>query len=196
MTYGRIGKKTKDRFKRRIKDVIKGLSRRIQVYKQPLKKECPNCFYDKLTNTSTGKCKWTALEARTKQQEYEATGGSYLMYKFFKVGRCPVCKGKGFLEVARKVWLSSLVTWNPENRNNTISYTPAGTESASLIELKTDPVYYDLFKNCSKVVVDGNTCKLAKPPIIRGLGNQSVLVVTVFTSDKTDIDRSELLKEY
>jgi len=196
MVRGRISEKTKDRFKRRIQDVVKGLSKRIQVYKQSIKTDCPNCFFDKLTNTSTGKCKWTALEARDKQTIHETTGVSTLLYKFFKVGRCPVCKGKGFLETPRKIWLSSLVTWNPGNRNNDANHTPAGHEGATVAELKTDPKYLKLFRNCEKVIVEGNVCKLANPPVLRGLGNNSILVVTVFTTDTMDIDKDELLKRY
>lgn len=197
MVRGRIGRKTKDRFRRAIRDVVNGLSRRIQVYKQSLKHDCPNCYYDKLTNSSTGKCKWTALEARDKQTEYEtSTGKTNLMYKFFKVGRCPICRGKGFLETPRKVWISALVTWNPGNRNNTAVDTPAGFEGATLIELKTDPKYYKLFRNCEKVIIDKNVCKLAKPPVLRGLGNEAVLVITVFTTDLTNIEKDEILKKY
>lgn len=196
MVRGRISRKTKDRFRRRIQDVVKGLSRRIQVYKQSIKSECPNCFFDKLTNSSTGKCKWSALEARNKQTEYESGGGSGTHYKYFKVGRCPVCKGKGYLETPRKVWISALVTWNPGNRNNTTVDTPAGTEGATLVELKVDPKYYKLFKNCEKVVIGTMVCKLAKPPVLRGLGNESLLIVTVFTADGTDIDKDEILKKY
>lgn len=198
MVNGRIREKTKDRFKLIMQDVIKGLGRRIQVYKQSIRSECPNCFFDKMANSSTGKCKWTALEAQTKQTEYETTVGNVggLMYKFFKVGRCPVCKGKGFLETHRKVWVDALVTWNPENRNNAISYTSAGTEGATLIELKTDIKFFELFKSCEKVVVDGTTCKLAKVPVIRGLGNKTVLVVTVFTTDTIALPSDEILKKY
>ena len=67
---GRIKNKTKDKFRRRIRDVvIGGLGRPVLVYKQPIKSQCPNCFYDKLTNKSTGVCKWTLTEALQKQQE-------------------------------------------------------------------------------------------------------------------------------
>ena len=199
MVHGRIRKKTKDRFKRRIQDAIKGLSKRIQVYKQPIKSECPNCFFDKMTNSSTGKCKWTALEATIKQQEYEdANSAAALRYKYFKVGRCPVCKGKGFLETQRKVWLNALVTWNPKDSKtyNDTSFTPAGLVGSTVAELKTNPDYYKLFKDCTKVVIDGFNCKVAAPPLRRGLGNQSVLVIMVFTSDKLDVKRSEILKKY
>ena len=196
MKRGRISPKTKNRFKHAIKDLIKGLGRKIKVYKQPIKGECYNCFYDKLTNSSTGKCKWTALEAITKQQEYEAaTSNTDIRYKFFKVGRCPVCKGKGYIESQRSIWIECLVIWNP-NERNTLTFTPAGNEGSTIVELKTDPKYHDLFKNCSKVVVDGISCLLSSPPILRGLGNKSVLVITAFTTDKTSIDHDEILKNY
>ena len=59
----RIGPKTKRKFRKAIRDVIKGLSRKVLVYKQPIKNECTNCFYDKMTASSTGKCKWTTVTA-------------------------------------------------------------------------------------------------------------------------------------
>ena len=64
----RISTKTKDRYRKSIRNVLKGLSRSITVYKQPIKNECPNCYYDKLTGSSTGKCKWTWEEAVQKQE--------------------------------------------------------------------------------------------------------------------------------
>jgi hypothetical protein len=181
MVRRRIHEKTRNRFKRAIADVIDGLSRKVTVYKNPVKNECFNCFYDKATNSSTGKCKWTKEEADSKQSEYEAAGGMGIRYKFFKFGRCPVCKGKGHNEVQRKVFVEALVIWNPENRNNYITYTPAGSSGAVLVELKTDPKYIELFSACDKVVVDGMNCKLSKVPVIRGIGGGAVLVVTLFT---------------
>ena len=196
MVTGRISSRTKEKFRRSIRDVVKGLSRKVKVYKQPIIGDCPNCFYDKLTNSSTGKCKWSALEARTLQQEYEVSSGEInLKYKYFKVGRCPVCKGKGYLEEDRVLWIDCLVIWDPSNRNS-ITFTPAGTEGSTVVELKTDPKYFNIFKNCSKIFVDNIPCSLSKPPLLRGLGNNSVLVITAFTTDKVNIDRNEILKKY
>ena len=80
----RISKRVKEKHKNTIRNVIKGLSRKVEVYKQPKKQECPNCYYDKFTESSTGKCKWTAVEALVKQGEYEDGGGEGLRYKYFK----------------------------------------------------------------------------------------------------------------
>ena len=198
MVRGRIQPKTKRRFQRRIRDVVKGLSRDVAVYKQPAKSECPNCFYEKLTNRSTGKCKWTIAETLTKQAEWEDSGGIGLRYKYFLKGRCPVCKGRGYLETLRKVWTKCLVIWDPEQRGfgNQLTYTPAGSEGSTIVVLKTDPKYHDTFKNASKIIVDGVTCKLSKPPVLRGLGNQAVLIITAFTTEKPYIDSGEIVKDY
>jgi hypothetical protein len=197
MVRGRISPKTKERFRKSIRDVIDGLSRKVLVYKQPIKYECDNCYFDKLTAKSTGKCKWTVEEAENKQREYESTNPSVLRYKWFRVGRCPVCKGDGFLRIERKVWVDCLVTWDYGSRfGNDITYTPAGTEGSTIVQLKTNPRNYELFKNCTKMVIDGVECKLSKPPVLRGLGNQAVLIITAFTTDKPKIDSGEIIKEY
>lgn len=195
---GRIKPATKSKFQDRIRDVVKGLSRKVAVYKQPIKSECPNCYYDKLTNASTGVCKWTPLEAINKQNELEETGEVVIRYKYFIKGRCPVCLGKGFIETLRRVWIDCLVTWNPESRSggNELTYTPAGTEGSTIVNLKTHPKHTDLLKNCSKIIIDGVECKLSRPPILRGLGTQALLVVTAFTTEKPSIDSGERIKDY
>jgi len=192
----RISKRVKEKHKNTIRNVIKGLGRKVEVYKQPKKQECPNCYYDKFTESSTGKCKWTAVEALTKQGEYETGGGEDIRYRYFKFGRCPVCRGQGYLTTQRRVWADCLVTWDPSARNNSVTYTPAGTEGSTIVQLKTDPKYYDLFKNSARIVVDGVECKISRPPTLRGLGTQSVLIITAFTTEKPSIDSGEIIKDY
>jgi len=213
MVRGRIHPKTRDRFRKSIRDVIKGLSRKVQVYKQPIKHECPNCYFDKMTGTSTGKCKWSPVEgtdnyiedAKTAWLASHSTPAAATActpagappYKYFRVGRCPICRGQGYLEVKRRAWADCLVIWDPENRySNEITYTAAGTEGSTLVQLKTDPKHYDLFKNCSAIIVDGVPCKLSKPPVLRGLGSQAVLIISAFTTDKPKLDSGEVIKEY
>lgn len=193
MSKNRIGKKTKERFKRGIQNVVKGLGDEVLVYKSAIESQCPNCFFDKSTDSSTNKCKWTALEAYNKQEEYEIeTGKSDLKYKFFKLGRCPVCKGDGMLSTSRKIWINCLITWNPPNN----IYTSAGSETVTVVELKTDPKYQELFNSCKEVFVHGVKCVLSKPPFQRGLGNNSILVVTLFSSDKIGATDETALKNY
>jgi len=186
---GKISSKTKDRFKNSIKGVIKGLGSKVLVYKKPIQNECVNCYFDKFTGRSTGKCRWTIEEVEDKSDSTK--------YRWFRTGRCPICSGKGLIEIKRKSWVSCLVTWDPNMRfNNALTYTPAGVEGATLVQLKTDPKYYDLFRNCVSVVVDNVECRLSKPPTLRGLGNKSVLVIVAFTSEKLKTDSDEIIKGY
>jgi len=194
---GRISNTTKERFKQAIRDVVKGLSRRVLVYKQPIKSICDNCYFDKLTNKSTGQCKWTIEEAENLQIDYTITHPGIVHYKWFKTGRCPICKGNGFLETKRKVWINCLVTWGTGKvDSNDFSFVPAGIEGATVVQLKTDPKYNDLFKNCSSIVVDGIECRIDRPPISRGLGDQDILVVYAFTTEKSKVNSGEIIKEY
>lgn len=187
--YDKIRFKTKNRFKNSIRRVIKGLSREVLVYKKPIQNECPNCYFDKLTGRSSGKCSWTIEEVEEKNDSTR--------YKWFRNGRCPICNGIGYLEVQRKVWVSCLITWEPESRSgNLITYTPAGAEGATIVQLKTGSQYQELFNTCRRMIVDGIECKLSKPPILRGLGNQSVLVIFAFTTQVLDTDSDEIIKEY
>lgn len=204
----RIRPNTKLKHQKAIRDVIKGLSRKITVYKQPLKSECTNCYFDKMTNRSTGKCKWTIEEANAKQVVYASSNDNTeqcetkpptnIRYKWFKHGRCPICNGKGYIETKRKTWADCLVTWDPSSRGgaNELVYTPAGTEGSTVVQLKTDPKHHNTFKNCDYLVVDGINCKISRPPILRGLGIQAVLVITAFTTDKPKIDSNEIIKDY
>lgn len=194
----RISDRVKAKHRKAIRNVVDGLSRKVLVYQQPRKSECPNCFYDKFTDRSTGKCKWTPVEAMTKQGEWETAGNVSLRYRYFKFGRCPVCRGLGYIETQRKTWVDALVTWDPSSRGfqNDITFTPAGTEGSTIVALKSDPKYYDLFKNSQKIVVDGVECKISKPPILRGLGVQAVLIITAFTTEKPKIDSGEIIKDY
>lgn len=191
----RISDKTKKQYKKVMNSIIKDLGRPVEVIKQPVKHECPNCYYDKLTGTSTNECKWDALEAVQKQQEYIASGGIGQRYRYFTRGRCPICRGSGYLETLRKIWIDCKITWAPGSSDD-LTFTAAGVEGSTLVELKVDPKYHDVFKNCRSIRVDGIECKLSKIPILRGLGNQSLMIVTAFTTDKPEISNSEKLNDY
>lgn len=194
----RVSKKTKKKFKNRMRSFMRDLGRPVLVYKNPAKYECPNCYFDKLTGKSTGTCKWTLTGARHQQTVYEASGGVGTRYKYFVRGRCPVCKGQGYLEIQRKVWVDCKVTWDPsvQGYDNKMTYAPYGREGSTLIELKCDPKYIHIFSNSTKIIVDNVECSLSKPPISRGLGNETLLIVTVFTNKKLSKDRREIIKNY
>lgn len=194
MTYN-IDTRTKDKFKSSMKKLIGGLSRRVVVYEPSINNECPNCYFDSTTNTSTGKCKWSPAEATNKQSEWASAGNTNVMYKYFLNGRCPVCKGAGFLQTKRKRYVDCLITWR-YNEIGTRTYTPAGTNDPIWVLLKADPVYMGLFRNAEKLVVDGIECSMAGYPTLRGLGNDSVLVVTAFTTGYASPDALQKIYRY
>jgi len=173
----RIGSKSKNKFKKTIQGVIKDLSREIIVYSKDLRSECSNCYYDKVNDKSSGIPK-------------SSPGDLY----YFTTGRCPVCYGKGVITTSRKRTIKGLVIWNPQgDRLNALAFTEAGTGGATRVEIKTDPVYLDLIKNCKHVMIDNIMCKLANPPIIRGLGNKSLLIGEFFTDAKSKASSGERL---
>jgi len=179
----RISTTTRKKFTNSIRDIMSDLSRPIEVFKTPIKHECFNCYYDKLTNSSTNTCKWTLAEALQKQNEYAQSGGIGVKYKYFSTGRCPICKGKGYLETLRKAWVKCKITWDPKADTEFIS-DPAGVSGNTSVELKTDPKYINLFTDCTHMFVDDIKCVLSKPPIIRGIGEASLLIILAFTPDK------------
>ena len=177
MRNKQIGRKTKDRFKKAIKNLVNGLSREVVVYSKDLRSECSNCYYDKVNDKSSGIPK-------------SSPGDLY----YFATGRCPVCYGKGVKTTSRKRTIKGLVIWNPQGDGlNALAFTEVGVGGATRVEIKTDPVYLDLIKSCKYVMIDGIICKLANPPIIRGLGNKSLLIGEFFTDAKSKAGSGERL---
>jgi len=162
-----IGNKTKKRFKKTIQGVVKGLGRKITVYLTDRLSECPNCYYDKLNDRSSGIAK-VAPSSPT----------------YFTVGRCPVCRGRGVITTSRKKCINANIIWNPPREIlNSLNFNEAGYVGATKVQIKTDPCYLELIRDCKKIIVDGVSCKVASPPLRRGLGNESLLVTILFTED-------------
>lgn len=192
-----ISDKAKSKYKKSIQKVIEDLGKIISVYTSSRKSECPNCYFDSANDKSSGKCKWSSVEAANKQAEWEAEGNSSLRYKYFTSGRCPVCEGDGYLQVIRRRRIKGIVNWGGEGsgRNETVQ-TPAGKEGATEVVLKTYPMYIDLIKNCDKIKVDGIECELSDPPLVRGPGEDSVLVITAYATKVSKKGKSNVIKKY
>ena len=190
-----ISEKSKDRYKQKMDQFIASTGRYVSVYKTPIKSECGNCYFDSLTNKSTGKCKWTSEEASTKQRAWELLGNSTTKYKFFIKGRCPICSGTGYIELMRRKNIKCIVNWDPSL--DEFLQTQAGNRGSNIALLKTNPAYLDLFNNSTKIVIDNIECVLATPPLLRGAGNDSVLFVYVFTNKHIDeVPSSDKIKKY
>lgn len=164
--YRKIGAKADKRWQQSMSRLVDGLGRHIVVYLQEKRLECPNCYYDKVHDKSSGIPK------------VDSSSPTY-----FTAGRCPVCSGRGVIVSARKRCIEGMVIWNPQTSNN-LTFSEAGFEGATFVEIKTDVCYLDLIKDSRYVVIDGVRCMLSNPPIIRGVGGKSILIATFFTSDK------------
>lgn len=172
----KVGSKAKKRWQQSMSRLIDGLGRRIIVYLQEKRSECPNCYYDKMHDKSSGIPK------------VDSSSPTY-----FTAGRCPVCAGRGVRVTARKRCIEGMVIWNPQggSAQNSLTFSEAGFEGATSVEIKTNVCYLDLIKESKYVVIDGVTCQLSNPPTIRGIGDKSVLIATFFTSDKPRKDSGE-----
>jgi len=177
MSTNRRVKRSKDRFKSAWSKVADRLGRRILVYLPDTESECPNCYYDKVNRTSSGVPKVSPGNPN-----------------YFTTGRCPVCHGKGVLTIVRRRCLYGIVIWDPAgDRMNSYTFTEAGFEGATRVEIKTDPCNLDVIKQAKYFVVDGVVCKLGSPPIIRGLGDKHVLKALLFTTDKPKLNSGEIV---
>jgi len=165
----RVGEKAKKRWKQAMARMVDGLGRKIVVYLPDRRSECPNCYYDKVHDKSSGVCKVSPANPT-----------------YFAIGRCPVCFGKGVITTSIRKCIEGMVIWNPVGNNaaNNLTFNEAGFEGATIVEIKTDICYLDLIKECKHIVIDGVRCKLANPPIIRGVGEKSILIAIFFTTDK------------
>jgi len=188
---------TKQKYKKNIQKFINDLSQTVFVYTLSSKAQCTNCHFDSVNNKSTGKCKWTPVEAAQKQAALVAEGISEVRYKYFLNGRCPVCTGIGFIQAIRKRAIKGIIHWatDDETKENGIIQTPAGLEGATIVLVKTDPIHKELFAKCDKIKIQGTECKLMKPPFIRGVGNLSVLIVAAYTIDSLPREDKPTIKK-
>lgn len=171
----KIGSKAQKRWKQSMARLVDGLGRKIIVYLQDKRSECPNCYYDKVHDKSSGVYK---------------DGGS----ASFTYGRCPICAGKGVITTSRKKCIGGMVIWNPQgNATNSLTFGEAGMEGATSVEIKTDVCNLDIIKDAKYVVLDGIKCKMSNPPIIRGVGGKSVLIAYFITMHKPRTDSGEYI---
>ena len=172
----KIGKKAEKRWQQSMDRLVDGLGRRIVVYLPDRRSECPNCYYDKVHEKSSGVCKVSPSSST-----------------YFTVGRCPVCSGRGVIVTTLKRSINGMVIWNPDDNVNNLTFGESGYEGATNVEIKTDVCYLDIIKVSKHVVIDGIQCKLSKPPIIRGVGGKSILIATFFTTKKPKTDSGEYI---
>ena len=167
------------KFGRILKEVIKELSKCIEIITIDPLSECSNCYIDTVTGKSSGVCKHGPE-----------------LDNYFKFGRCPVCRGEGTIEHKSKVYVNASVVWkgggSTSSSSNDLVFEDYGVSGIGIARLKVDICHLNLFKSCDFIIVDGVECTLYNPPVVRGLGGKHILIVYVHASDKTNDD--EIIK--
>jgi hypothetical protein len=163
----KLGKEILNKFN----TIRREMSRTIIVHSQTEKVDCPNCLSD-YTGASIGEFDSSFV---TPVYLFDTLVSPIS----FTMGRCPVCEAKGYLEGSAKTGIKVLVRWNPvgEDARGDLQNTPAGMEGMNIVQVKADKCYYELLRDCEKVIVDGVTCELLKPPIYRSIGEIEVSVI-------------------
>jgi len=161
------------KFGRVLKNVIKELSKQIEIITVERDIPCPNCYFDSTTGKSSGVC----------------NHGSELP-NFFLHGRCPVCHGEGTITQENKVCINATVFWRGSgssgSKENDLVFNDYGMQGMCIAKLRTDICHLNLFKSCDFIIVDGIKCTLYNPPIARGLCGKQVLVVYVHGDNKIE----------
>lgn len=160
-------------YKSLIKSVVKDLGETILVYGAPEKEACPNCYQDLVTGESKNIVDPSFVAP-------VVIFGETISPIPFTRGRCPVCKGVGFLLNEVPTIVKALVKWNPKDGD--LSLTPAGIEGANIARIKARRSYYQVIRDAEYFIVDGVKCVLSSPPVFRGLGAQDELVVAFLQS--------------
>ncbi len=167
------------KFRQVLKNVVKELSKCIEIITVEEDSECPNCFIDTTTGKSSGVCKNSPGHPN-----------------YFKYGRCPVCKGEGVVRHEDKVYVNATVFWrgsgSSSSKENDLVFDSYGVQGMAIAKLRTDICHLNLFKSCDFIMVDGIKTTLYNPPVVRGLGGKHVLIVYVHGDDK--IEDAETLK--
>jgi hypothetical protein len=156
-------------YKDLIKQVVEDLHKPVLVFSPPGKEDCPNCVWDSVNKTSSGRFQTSFVTPVT-------IFGETVSPNNFQRSRCPVCHGVGFLsqEIRRNV--KALVKWNPTTADD-IESLPVGREGKSVVRIKVLRADFDLINKAIYFQVDGVRCEMIRAPTIRGLGTQEELVI-------------------
>lgn len=156
-------------YKDLIKEVIEDLHKPITVFSPPLKEDCPNSIWDPINKTDSGQFDSSFVSP-------VVIFGETISPINFTRGRCPVCRGVGYLEKEVSRSAKALVKWNP-NTADDVESLPVGREGKAVVRIKVLRADFDLINNATHFIVDGVKCELIRAPTIRGLGTQEELVI-------------------
>lgn len=164
-----VGPSIKKTYTTLIKNVIADLGKPVSIFLPPEKADCPNCIWDPVNQSSTNTFDSTFVAPIS-------IFGQTINPQPFTRGRCPVCKGIGYLKKDIVRPIKALVKWQPSGPED-LEILPAGREGISIVRLKALPTHYNNFKQALYFIVDGVRCEILTPPAIRALGTTEGMVV-------------------
>ncbi len=163
----RIGKRFK-KIWNRVRDEI---SRCFIVVLVNPEAPCPNCYYSSAEHASSGQYK---------------PGGP----KPFRYGRCPVCGGKGVLEIKIKKKIPGDIVWKGRAsamaKESLLIFDIPGEEDMNIVRIKVDLCYRDIINKADHLIVDGYKCSLYRPLAEAGITTPASLTFYAKTRDKKD----------
>ena len=177
----------RNKFKSRIRQVVRDLSQPVRLIMGPSTEDCKNCGFDSLKGSSSGVFNTSFVSPYTI---FSGTSCERIISPVsFTRGRCPVCYGKGFLTCEAYIDIMANVNWTPPGD---LTDLPAGRDGVSPTLIKTDYCYYRFLVDCEGAYIDGVKLELVRPPIMRGLGGKALCLAWFITVDETKkISRKE-----
>lgn len=158
------------------KQLVKDLSRPIVIgMGSLLEEDCPNCFYDIVTKSSTGEySNFTGSKILFAGTAYERT----VVGTPFTRSICPVCRNDGKFSVPNEKSILANYHWETPD-GDSLPITPVGQEGQHALIIKTDSRYYPDFVNAIYFLVDGVRVEPSSVPIVRVMGNKTTGIVEI-----------------
>ena len=157
----------------------------LELYGEPVKFDCPNCYFDSTKMESSGVFKDTF----TVPVEIN---GRVIEPREFLRGRCPVCRGSGKIEFETKWMLECYVMWNPRgDARGGMENTLVGVEGHNTALVKAEEGYFEHIRDSQYALIDGIRCVLLRPPELRRIGDELVTVHAYFRASEPGFNTSD-----
>jgi hypothetical protein len=204
----KIPKSLKKEFKRGFEEYIKAMGRNVKLILKPHEVRCPNCFFDLAQKKSSNVYNTsfvrpvnifpaTTFKKIVYPAPFNVTTVSGIQYdpaivnpKILQVSVCPVCLGEGVLIEKNEFCIKAVVDrgMNSYGGSKALDLS-GGTDGTEVLCIKTYSDNYAICREAIAVIVDGIETAITIPPIIRGLGIDS-LVEFYVTTIKEDMSSS------
>lgn len=213
----KIPKSLKKEFKKGFEEYIKVMGRTVILVLKPHEVKCPNCFYDPTQKRSSNTYNTSFIRpvnifptTTFKRIIYPApfnvvsvSGVQYdpaiLNPRILQGDACPVCIGAGVLTGKNEFCIRAVVDRGIKAEGGPqLLDLSSGFNGLEILSIKTYSDNYALCREAVSVMVDGVETTVAIPPIIRGLGTDSLVELYVSTikenmSSSTKYDKDSRL---